>query len=253
MTDYIAYHSSKLMGHEYWPTENFHFWSRKAESFLRRSIGCRTWVVVSTGDRKSRAYRLAGVFYPSDILPWEDGGISIRGTGTPFRPPFEVTTAPWFRELLKEQNKFSYGFNSIRSEFIVAELVALLASYGGEDVLLPDELAASSALVEGAVRQVSVNRYERNPEARQKCIAHYGCRCLVCGFDFERVYGELGSGFIHVHHVKPLSDIGREYEIDPIADLRPLCANCHAMAHHAAELISVEDLHTLVRNHGSLA
>ncbi|BCW66092.1 hypothetical protein NicSoilB4_08550 [Arthrobacter sp. NicSoilB4] len=84
---------------------------------------------------------------------------------------------------------------------------------------------------EGAVTRVEVNRYERSPEARRACIAHYGSSCAACGFSFEQKYGEIGKDFIHVHHVVPVSQLGSSYELDPISDLIPLCANCHAMAH----------------------
>ena len=69
--------------------------------------------------------------------------------------------------------------------------------------------------------------------ARKKCIEHYGAKCAVsnCGFDFEKLYGDIGKGFIHVHHLTQLSDIGQGYEVDPIKDLRPVCPNCHAMLH----------------------
>ncbi|MBE2205725.1 MAG: HNH endonuclease [Chthoniobacterales bacterium] len=117
----------------------------------------------------------------------------------------------------------------------------------GESVLHPDEVATPSQFLEGATRQVSVNRYERNPYARQQCIEHYGCGCSVCGFDFEAVYGELGSGFIHVHHLKALAEIGREYEIDPVSDLRPICPNCHAMIHRREEMMTIEELRELIQ------
>lgn len=236
------------MGHEYWPTEHFHFFSRKAESFLHRAVGCRVWVFVSAHDGPRRIYRLAGMFKPS-IIRAENEGFGIIGSGTPFRPQFEVTALPWFTELRQEQNKFSYGFNRIRSESIVAELQRLLEQYGGESVLQPDEVSVSSQLFEGATRQVSVNRYERNPYARQQCIEHYGCRCMACGFDFEQVYGEIGHGFIHVHHIKPLSETRKEYEVDPIADLRPVCPNCHAMIHQGTKMISIEELRQVLQKH----
>ena len=241
MVDYIAYHSSELMGQEYWPTEYFHFLSRKAESFLGRAVGCRAWVIVSVRKSSRMTYRLAGVFTPSEIRAQGDS-FGIIGVGTPFRPPFEITTHSWFTDLLNEQNKFSYGFNPIRSEKIVAELTKLLEQYGGESVLQPDEVAIASKFFEGATRQVLINRFERNPAARAKCIEHHGCCCSVCGFDFERIYGERGRGFIHVHHLKPLAEIGAEYQIDPIADLRPVCPNCHAMIHHGGDMLGVEDL-----------
>ena len=48
----------------------------------------------------------------------------------------------------------------------------------------------------------------------------------------EMVYGQAGADFIHVHHVVPAPQVGSAYQLDPLTDLVPLCANCHAMAHH---------------------
>lgn len=39
---------------------------------------------------------------------------------------------------------------------------------------------------EAAVLTVVINQYERSAAARHACIAHYGCECAVCGFNFER-------------------------------------------------------------------
>jgi 5-methylcytosine-specific restriction protein A len=84
---------------------------------------------------------------------------------------------------------------------------------------------------EKAVSRVQVNRNERSPDARRICVAHHGESCAACGFSFETAYGEVGRGFIQVHHIVPASQIGGEYQLDPVADLVPLCPNCHAMAH----------------------
>ena len=100
-----------------------------------------------------------------------------------------------------------------------------------ENIVFPETAGIDEACYEGAVTQVQVNRYERNPEARAKCIAHYGAFCHVCGMDFEKTYGKIGKGFIHVHHIKPISEIGEKYKVDPIKDLIPVCPNCHAMLH----------------------
>lgn len=360
MSDYVAYHSSEIMGEVYQPTEDFHFWSRKSERFLHNAIGCRVWVIASRREGGQMNYQLAGVFTVSDVRR-ERGRIGVIGPGLPFRPPVDVTTLPWFRSLLREQNRFSYGFNRIRSKSIVTELQALLDAatnpeqftaedyvrafdairedisdlqrqmlrvhYGARDrSVTARQLAAAvgfakfnavnlhygklghllcsilgkptgadgvfalavfvppgergnkewlwmmrpqvaqalqllglvplksksrfqpvARLTEGAANRVTVNVYERNPLARQQCIQHFGCRCSVCGFDFEKVFGELGCGFIHVHHLKPLSQIQEEYEVDPIADLRPICPNCHAMIHNRAEMMSIQDLKKLIR------
>ncbi len=106
----------------------------------------------------------------------------------------------------------------------------------------PEIAGIGSRFVEGSVRRVAVNAYERDSAARAACIAHWGVECRVCGINFEGVYGKIGKGFIHVHHRVPMSSIGREYEIDPIDDLAPVCPNCHAMLHSTNPPFSLEEL-----------
>src|SRR5262249_26406368 len=65
-----------------------------------------------------------------------------------------------------------------------------------------DELIQVVTYRERALCQLSVNRYERSPIARQRCLDHHGVTCSVCGFDFEATYGEVAAGFIHVHHLR---------------------------------------------------
>lgn len=107
---------------------------------------------------------------------------------------------------------------------------------------MAEEVLAPTRFVEGATTRITVNAYERNPAARRDCIRLFGSACTVCGFDFGRVYGVLGEGYIHVHHVVPLSVVGREYVMDPANDLVPVCANCHAMLHRRPNVLSVEEL-----------
>ena len=68
----------------------------------------------------------------------------------------------------------------------------------------PDEINETEKLFEGAKKTITVNSYERNHLARKKCIEHYGTSCTVCGFDFAKIYGNIGIGFIHVHHLNQL-------------------------------------------------
>ena len=112
--------------------------------------------------------------------------------------------------------------------------------------LYPEEVTKN--LREGSKKIISVNSYERNPKARTECIKKYGVNCSVCGFNFESTYGKRGEGFIHVHHLVPVSDIGDEYEINPITDLRPVCPNCHAMLHRKGN-ISIEELINEIKSH----
>ena len=112
-----------------------------------------------------------------------------------------------------------------------------------------DEVDEDTVYQEGAVRQVTVNAYERNPQARRKCIAHYGARCMACKLDFGARYGKAGADFIHVHHLRPLSDISTQYAVNPVEDLRPVCPNCHAVIHRRNPPYSIEEVQEMLREH----
>ena len=107
---------------------------------------------------------------------------------------------------------------------------------------LPEEVLDPDKYQEGATKKISVNVYERNTKARKKCIEHYGNSCSICDFNFGEIFGSLGEGFIHVHHLKPLAEIKESYSLDPIEDLRPVCPNCHSMLHRQSPALSIEAL-----------
>ncbi|MFY3433073.1 HNH endonuclease [Achromobacter mucicolens] len=113
-------------------------------------------------------------------------------------------------------------------------------------ITLPEEVPASAKLTEGAKHQITVNAYERDSTAKSRCLKRWGTSCVVCGFSFGAVYGQLGDGFIHVHHLRPLSTIGEAYELDPEEDLRPVCPNCHAMLHREKEVLTIQDLRAII-------
>lgn len=115
------------------------------------------------------------------------------------------------------------------------------------DQYFSEDIPKNIKFTEGTTKPIIVNIYERNPMARKKCIEHFGPKCLVCGFDFEDKYGELGKGFIHIHHVLDLSEIGKEYEVDFTKDLVPVCPNCHAMLHKRKPAYKVNELIELMK------
>ncbi len=89
---------------------------------------------------------------------------------------------------------------------------------------------------EGAEVQVTSSQYERDPKLRRACVEYFvrqdgQLKCQVCDLDFSQRYGEIGRGFIHIHHKDPLGEGQGEREVDPIRDLVPVCPNCHAMLH----------------------
>lgn len=117
-----------------------------------------------------------------------------------------------------------------------------LQVWGTPSLQFPEEISGDSTYSEGAAKKILVNAYERSDEAVSDCKAHYGTVCIVCGFDFCKVYGELGRGYIHVHHLIQLADIAKDYKVDPVKDLRPVCPNCHSMLHQRRPPLSIDEL-----------
>lgn len=123
---------------------------------------------------------------------------------------------------------------------------------GSMSIQFPDDVSNKDDFEEGAVRTVMVNAFERNALARQRCIEHYGLACSVCALEFGARYGPFGQGLIHVHHLKPLAVIGHSYKVDPIADLRPVCPNCHAVIHRSDPPLSIETLRAALKETGKV-
>lgn len=144
--------------------------------------------------------------------------------------------------------KYARGYTTVPNEYVGAlqELLRLDRRLDTEAGVSPDEVEPSPTYREGSRRQAWVNAYERNAEARRRCLERYGTNCVICGFNFGKKYGPLGEGLIHVHHLKPLSEIAEEYEVNPITDLRPVCPNCHAVLHRHTPAHSIEEIKAIL-------
>ena len=111
------------------------------------------------------------------------------------------------------------------------------------DILNEDE-----AHYEGAKKSVLVNKYERSSKARENAVKFHGLKCKVCGINFEETYGLIGKDFIHIHHLVPINEIGKNYKINYQRDLIPVCPNCHSMLHRKlnGKEQTVEELKKLI-------
>ncbi len=445
MKNFVAYHKVA----EYGPYETngrtkFHHYSGHSQGKLKKTIGQNVWVISGTKTKEKTIYKLCAVYQPTHIEELSEGGFDVVGNGTAFEPQIKLNGLAWLNNLLKEQQRFSYGLNEIHNSQIIEGLDTLISklqiafrlsdqsrfanklthkksfsaierasekvarhvfesllgdkqfiqscaqlfadsimlahqmgegswsltlfpnrirlnvgpvevlvlrndevflildgsengnfltgeispfmsesevfypsvpteqimcslpleklddlysliaerhqmfiqlaakrrkksswsgsfspgvitylnnllgislpmpsyysSKAAQENLFPDEIVTTNTFLEGSVSKVLVNIYERDRNARQQCIEYYGVNgfnCQICGFNFERVYGEIGKGFIHVHHLRPLSKIGNEYRVNPITDLIPICPNCHAMIHRYG-LTSIEELKFLI-------
>lgn len=144
------------------------------------------------------------------------------------------------------EDTFNYILNSIKVDEDIKAKVRIILKEKQISIIYPDEIEDKN-LFEGTKKQITVNAYERSVQARQECINEYGYKCIICSFDFKKTYGDIGKDFIHVHHIKPLSEIDENYKIDPTEDLRPVCPNCHAMLHKRKPAYSIEEIKDKIR------
>lgn len=96
---------------------------------------------------------------------------------------------------------------------------------------------------EGAVTQVCVTHYERNPEDRKKALERDNYVCQVCHMNFMETYGEIGKEYIEVHHLYPVCNMGENYQFDPLdpeKGLVCLCSNCHSMIHRGGHYEDID-------------
>ena len=100
---------------------------------------------------------------------------------------------------------------------------------------------------EGSAKRILVNRYERDPKNRQSAIKQHGIRCFGCRMEMAEVYGEIAKGYIHIHHVKPISAM--QAARPNINDLVPLCPNCHAVVHLEKPPMPINKLKQLIQQH----
>lgn len=121
----------------------------------------------------------------------------------------------------------------------LTEYIAISVGNHSDPVVYADE---ERNYVEGLLTHGTVNRYERDPRARQECLEHFGSNCISCGMNFESIYGTVGFVGVHVHHLVPMYLRGGEYQVNPLLDLVPLCPNCHAAIHSRNPPYSVDEL-----------
>jgi len=152
---------------------------------------------------------------------------------------------------------FEYRRGQLPSEAgLTQDLLRLLSLYQtyllvrrgdlGQEEELPSDIDSATE----ARRFRWHRRAERNRSLAIAAKKFHGTVCMVCGFDFEARYGELGSGYIEAHHVVPFAELAKEPEpvlLNPMTDFVVVCANCHRMLHRRSPALSPTQLKAALR------
>jgi predicted HNH restriction endonuclease len=89
--------------------------------------------------------------------------------------------------------------------------------------------------------------------AKQYFLKNGMIPCCACFFDFLSFYGEMGRGYIEIHHTHPIHEHDIEGEREDfekiIKTLLPLCSNCHRMVHRDPNyILSLKALQEIIKN-----
>lgn len=107
---------------------------------------------------------------------------------------------------------------------------------------------------EGKLVTTVTKTRKRSAKLREYAFDYYNkigeIKCAVCGFDFEKRYGNYGKNYIEFHHINPISVYEENGEITNLEEARknlvPLCSNCHKIIHR--NNITVEQLKEVINN-----
>ena len=161
------------------------------------------------------------------------------------RPQRLQRPGQWWLVLAERGDRDTDGFPWRLRPSVVRALTAL--SFAPDRLPRRASLPRSVPFLEGAQRMRWVTAYERNPQARARCLRQHGGLCAVCGLDFGKVYGPEAVTCIHVHHLEPLAGRAGRHAVDPVKDLRPVCPNCHAVIHAGGKVRSLREVGAMLR------
>jgi len=125
---FVAYHSTSLMGYTLaLKPKEFHWYSRKSPNFLEKTIGNKVWMIMGTKVGKRTKYELMGYYFPHEVDASEEGVYVVSGSEGKIIVPFVLDDYAWFQELLRIQNKFSFGLSRIHQDEVIAGLENIAA------------------------------------------------------------------------------------------------------------------------------
>lgn len=130
---------------------------------------------------------------------------------------------------------------AIRSGIVAMQASESLPHYDEPEIAE----AAEGRLLTRLHRYRERNRKLVSDKKKSVLRSYRTLECEACGFDFKKVYGERGEGFIECHHTKPLASM-EPGEKTKLADLALVCANCHRMIHAKQPWLTIEELRKLL-------
>ena len=167
---------------------------------------------------------------------------------------FSLTVAG--QEYLKDNQQnvsdlINSGFSYEKKATAISSVHA--TSKNKEKVCIYDE---NVVIEEGNTATATSVVRKRSAELRKAAIEEYTSNtgeicCCVCGFNFKEMYGELGNGYIEIHHEEPICQLPSkgvsEFIKEAVSRVKPVCSNCHRMIHrNKANILSIQQLKDII-------
>ena len=89
--------------------------------------------------------------------------------------------------------------------------------------------------------------FDRDPKLIKSAKKEHGYTCMVCGFNYEDKYGEIGKNYIEAHHLIPFAELDENADLSPKKDVVVLCANCHRMIHRFEDTSNIKKFKKLIK------
>ena len=87
-----------------------------------------------------------------------------------------------------------------------------------------------------------------NYSDKRKLKKVLGDTCCACGIKMSDIYGDIGNGYIELHHKIPYSEmVENDTRILTQSDFCVLCPNCHKMVHKLDDAGDIELLSSIVK------
>jgi 5-methylcytosine-specific restriction protein A len=241
-------------------------WTREELIIICAELKANDWEV-HRADSPEAAH-LSSLLNEANFVPVEERRRDFRSPNSVQRKMYDFTTlldsyggtptkgGRTTRDVLKEFEVDPAGMDALAVSLrraIVTGGVTSVSEPSTVDVDWksdPDSLADEFEAEEGGRLLALHYRRERNRTIRSRKIAAVMAAgspvaCEVCDFDFGAAYGDLGEGYIEVHHVLPLHASGAT--TTKLSDLALMCGNCHRMVHRARPWLTPDQLRARLR------
>ncbi|MDR3173854.1 MAG: HNH endonuclease [Treponema sp.] len=160
--------------------------------------------------------------------------------------------------LSKKQDILKY---LLVNDFSYTDLVENLRIVSDNKRTKPIEVFDENIIIQEGIKIITEKEvYTRSSQLREYALAYYskhgGLNCFCCGFNFLDFYGkEFGENFIEIHHIKPIFQYHGDDLIQTIkkaiANVKPLCSNCHRMIHrHKRDPLQIQLLIDNIKTNG---